>query len=116
MILIYAIHPLDNDEKDKQRNQLMDRLSPFFINDDDFLFSTETNLHLLKELIQTHKVFLFYTESISMMGLSYKDLMDLITLLLKNQCCFRSESDNVSIGGDDRDRVHSMLSEWFDES
>jgi len=104
MILIYSLHPLNKKEMDNQRNLLKERLSPFFITDDDFLFSTESNPQLLKEVINHHKVYLFFTESISMMGFSPKDLSDLITYMLKNKCCFRSEIDNLSIGDDDIDR------------
>jgi len=113
MILIYSLHPLNNNEMDKQRNLLKERLSPFFITDDDFLFSTESNLKLLKEVIHHHKVYLFFTESIAMMGLSPSEIVDLITYLLKNKCCFRSEMDNLSIGEDDIDKIDSSISELF---
>jgi len=103
MILIHSLHPLNKNEMDKQRNLLKKRLSPFFITDDDFLFSTESNPQLLKELIDHHKVYLFFTESIAMIGLSLSDMIDLITYLLKSGCCFRSELDNLSIGEDDID-------------
>ena len=79
MILIHSLHPLNKKEMDKQRNLLKERLSPFFITDDDFLFSTESNPQLLKELIDHHKVYLFFTESIAMIGLSLSDMIDLIT-------------------------------------
>jgi len=48
-----------------------------------------------------------------MMGFSENELSDLITYLLKNKCCFRSEMDNLSFGWDDIDKVGSSLSEIF---
>mgnify|MGYP000302936329 CR=1 FL=1 len=113
MILIYSVHPLNMRVLDKQCDLLIERLSPFFITDDDFMFTTESNLNLLKELIDHHKFCLFFTESISMMGFSENELSDLITYLLKNKCCFRSEMDNLSFGWDDIDKVGSSLSEIF---
>jgi len=65
MILIYSLRPLNKKEMDKQRNLLKERLSPFFITDDDFLFSTEPNPNFLKEMIPHHKLYLFYIHSIS---------------------------------------------------
>lgn len=115
MILIYSLHPLNKNEIVKQRNLLKERLSPFFITDDDFLCSTESNLQLLKELIDHHKVYLFFTESIAMMGLSPSEIIDLITYLLKNRCCFRSEIDNLSIGEDDMDTVPSIMTAYFNK-
>ncbi len=116
MILIYSLLPLNNNEMDKQRNLLKERLSPFFITDDDFLFSTESNLQLLKELIDHHKVYQFFTESIAMIGLSPSEIIDLITYLLKSRCCFRSEIDNLSIGEDDMDAVYSIITAYFNKS
>jgi hypothetical protein len=111
MILIYSLHPLNKREMDNQRNLLKERLSPFFITDDDFLYSTESNPQLLKEVIHHHKVYLFITKSIAMMGFSPKVLSDLITYMLKNKCCFRSEIDNLSIGEEGMDDVEPMVSE-----
>ncbi len=116
MILIYSLLPLNKNEIVKQRNLLKELLSPFFITDDDFLFSTESNPQLLKELIDQHKVYLFFTESIAMMGLSPSEIIDLITYLLKSRCCFRSEIDNLSIGEDDIDKVDSFVFELCKES
>ena len=110
MILIYSQHPLNEDEKDKQRNLIKDRLSMFFIDDDDFLFSTESSPQLIKELITHHKIYLFITESISSIGLQLDDLIEVIRHLLKNKGCFRSEVDNLSFCEDDIDKVGSVLS------
>jgi len=116
MILIYSVHPLNMRVLDKQCGLLIERLSPFFITDDDFMYTTESNLNFLKELIDHHKFCLFFTESISMMGFSENELSDLITYLLKNKCCFRSEMDNLSIGEDDIDTVLSIITEYFNKS
>jgi hypothetical protein len=113
MILIYSSPPLDKIQVDNQINILKDRLSPFFINEDDFLYSTESNLNLLREVILHHKVYLFFTESISMMGFSPMELSELITFMLKNQCIFRSEMDNLSFSYDDVDKVNSIVSEVY---
>ena len=113
MILIYSSPPLDKDRFNQQRNLLKERLSPFFINDDDFIYSSETNLQLLKELIRNHKIFLFCTESVENMGLSPSEIIELITYLLKNGCSFRAEMDNLSFGETDFDKVDDAINSFF---
>ena len=101
MILIYSKQPLSADEKNKQRNLIEERLSPFFINDDDFVFSTESNPHLIKEVIRQKNVYLFFTESITKIELKSDDLIDVISFLLKNKGCFWSEYENLTFGEGD---------------
>ena len=109
MILIYSHHPLNENKKDKQRNLIKDRLSMFFIDDDDFLFSTESSPQLIKELITRHKIYLFFTESISSIWLQSDDLIEVIRHLLKNKGCFRSEIDNLSFCEEDVDKLVSIM-------
>ena len=65
MILIYSQLPFNKKEIHKQIDLLKDRLLAFFIDDNFFLFSTESNQKLLRELIINHKISLFYTNSIN---------------------------------------------------
>ncbi len=111
MILIYSSLPFDKMQYNNQRNLIKDRLSSFFIEDNDFIYSTESNVDLIKKLILNHKIFLFYTESINNMRFSQTKIIDLITYLLKNKCCFRSENDNLTFGNNDIDKVDSSISE-----
>ena len=50
MILIYSQLPFNKKEIHKQIDLLKDRLFAFFIDDNFFLFSTESNQKLLREL------------------------------------------------------------------
>lgn len=109
MILIYSNQPLSADVKDLQRNFIEDRLSPFFINDDDFVFSTESNPHLIKEVIRQHKVCLFFTESITKIGLKSDDLLDVISYLLKNKGHFWSEDENLTFSEGDIDILQNKI-------
>jgi hypothetical protein len=109
MILIHSRTELSPEDKATQMNLLEGRLSPFFINDDDFLFSTESNPHIVKELISKHKVYLLFVESLQEVGLTPDGLKEVITELLKNNGFFRSESDDLSIGVEEIDNIDSCL-------
>ena len=61
-----------------------DKLSMFFVDDNSFIYSSETNQKLLREIIINHKVFLFYTHSIKQMGFTPTQISELIIFLLKN--------------------------------
>ena len=109
MILIYSTQQLSADEKSRQRNLIEERLSPFFINDDDFVFSTETNPLLMKEVIRQLKVCLFFTKSITTIGFKSDDLIDVISYLLKSKGCFRSEDENLTFGEGDIDILQNKI-------
>ena len=94
MILIY-VSPTDKLKIQTTISILKEKLSVFFINDDDFIFSTETNQKSLREIILTNKVILFYTYSLKKMGISSTEISELIIFLLKNNCVFQSELDNL---------------------
>ena len=109
MILIYSKQPLSADEKYKQINLIEERLSPFFINDDDFVFSTESNPLLIKEVITQKSVCLFFTKSITSIGLKSDDLIDVISYLLKSKGCFWSENENLTFGEGDIDILQNKI-------
>lgn len=109
MILIYSKQPLSADEKNKQINFIEERLSPFFINDDDFVFSTESNPLLIKEVIREQKVFLFFTKSITTIELKSDDMVDVISYLLKRSGCFWSEDENLTFGEGDIDILQNKI-------
>jgi len=118
MILIHSSPPLDKVDTDRQKNLLKERLSPFFINDDDFMVSTETNLQLLKDIIINHKLYLFYVDSVQKLRLSPTEIIELITFLLingndGNGCEFQSEKEQLYFNKDNIDDVDSMISEIF---
>jgi len=56
MILIYPPSPIDKHKIDTTIEILKDKFSVFFIGDDYFIYTTETNQKLLRELILTNKV------------------------------------------------------------
>lgn len=109
MILIHSRTELASEDKEAQRNLIKDRLSPFFITDDDFLFSTESNPLIVEESITQHKVCLLFVKSLQEVGLKPVGLKDVITELLKNKGCFWSESDDLSIGVEEIDNIESCL-------
>lgn len=103
MILIYSQLPFNKKEIHKQIDLIKNRLSAFFIEDDFFLFSTEFNQKLLRELIINHKITIFYTNSIKQMEFSPTEICELIIFLLKNNCSFQSELDNLFFKEDNID-------------
>ena len=113
MILIYSQNPINKDEIDNTINQLKDKLSLFFVDDDDFIFSTETNHKLLRESIIHHNVNLFYIHSIKQIGFSPTEICELIIFLLKNGIYFQSELDNLYLSEDNIDTVYPTIFEIF---
>lgn len=113
MILIYSNNPYDKDKIEKQKKILKERLNIFFVEDNHFLFSTETNQQLLRESILNHKVFLFYTHSIKEMKFSPTEISELIIFLLKNKIHFQSEVDNLYLSDDKIEIVYPTIFEVF---
>jgi hypothetical protein len=115
MILIYETLPIDKDRIDESVNRLVDRYSPFFIDEGSITFTTETNPKLLVEVVNKYNVFLFYTyslEGMKQMGFSLKEIGELIMQLLKNECSFHSETDKLFFDvEDDSDKVFRSLEE-----
>ena len=119
MILIYETLPIDKGRVDKTVDLLVDRYSPFFIDEGSITFTTETNSKLLVEVVNKYNVFLFYTNSLEgmkKMGFSLKEIGELIMQLLKNECRFHSETDGLFFDvEDDSDKVFRSLEEIIGE-
>ena len=119
MILIYETLPIDKGRVDKTVDLLVDRYSPFFIDEGSITFTTETNPKLLVEVVNKYNVFLFYTNSLEgmrKMGFSLKEICELIMQLLKNECRFHSETDGLFFDvEDDSDKVFQSLEEIIGE-
>ena len=119
MILIYETLPIDKGRVDKTVDLLVDRYSPFFIDEGSITFTTETNPKLLVEVVNKYNVFLFYTNSLEgmkKMGFSLKEIGELIMQLLKNECSFHSETDELFFDvEDDSDKVFRSLEEIIGE-
>ena len=113
MILIYSQLPFNKKEIHKQIDLIRNRLSAFFIDDNFFLFSTESNQKLLRELIINHKISMFYTNSIKQMEFSPTEICELIIFLLKNNCSFQSEQDNLFFKEDNIDIVYPTIFDLF---
>ena len=119
MILIYETLPIDKGRVDKTVDLLVDRYSPFFIDEGSITFTTEANPKLLVEVVNKYNVFLFYTNSLEgmkKMGFSLKEIGELIMQLLKNECRFHSETDGLFFDvEDDSDKVFRSLEEIIGE-
>jgi hypothetical protein len=118
MILIYSQLPFDKVRIYKQRDFLKERLVMFLLENDSFIFSTETNLTLLKESVINHKVSLFYANSIRDTSFTVSELSDLIRYLLKNGnngigCKFRFETEKLYFNRDKINSVESIISEYL---
>jgi hypothetical protein len=118
MILIYSQLPLDKAQIYKQRDFLKEQLTMFLVDNDSFIFSTESNLTLLKESIINHKVSLFYANSIRDTSFTVSELSELIRYSLINGnngigCKFRFETEKLYINRDNIDSVESLISEYI---
>lgn len=113
MILIYSPFPLNENQIHNQMELFKDKLSMFFVDDNSFIYSSETNQKLLREIIINHKVFLFYTHSIKQMGFTPTQISELIIFLLKNGCEFQSELENLYFKKSDLDTIYPKIFEIF---
>jgi len=118
MILIYTQLPFDKAQIYKQRDFLKERLMMFLVDNDSFIFSTESNLTLLKESVINHKVSLFYANSIRDTSFTVSELSDLMGYLLINGnngigCKFRFEAEKLYFNKDKIDSVESIISEYL---
>jgi hypothetical protein len=116
MILIYSQLPFDKSQIYKQRDFLKERLTMFLVDNDSFIFSTESNLTLLKELVINHKVSLFYANSIRDTSFTVSELSDLIKYLLINGnngigCKFRFETEKLYFNKNKIDSIESIISD-----
>lgn len=112
MILIYSQLPFDKQHIDEQINLLKDRYSVFFVDDNSFLYSTESNQLLLKEIVINHNVGLFYLHSIKEMVFSVVEIIGLITYLVNNGCRFQTEKERLYFCEYNIDEIESMVSEF----
>lgn len=113
MIVIYSPIIFDDDKINSKINQLKDRLSIFFVDDNDFIYTTETNQKLLRELIINHQPNLFFTDSLKDIKFTPTEICELIIFLLKNNCDFQSESDNIYFTKKDIDIIYPNIFEYF---
>lgn len=118
MILIYAPSTISSDEIQKQIDTIKDRLSIFFVDDNNILFSTEANQKLLRELIINHSIYLFYTKSIKNMNMSPTEIAELILFIIKNGNDgkggdFQSETDNIYFTKKDMDIIYPTIFNIF---
>jgi hypothetical protein len=106
MILIYS-SPSNRKQIDNTIEMLKDKLSLFSIGDfNDFIYTTETNDKLLRDIIPNYNISLFYTiNPINEMGFSLTELISFIIYLLKNNCNFQSVSDDLYLSIDNIDNV-----------
>ena len=84
MILIYSQLPFDKSRIDNQRDILKKRYSIFFVDNDSFLYSTECNLNLLKDVIINHQISKVHSNSIKEINFTVSELSELITFSIQN--------------------------------
>lgn len=113
MILIYSPYSLEQEKIDNIIEMLTKRLSVFFVESDYFIYSTETNQKLLRELILNNNIKLVYVDSIKELGLSPTVISELIIFLLKNNIDFKSEIDNIYFSKDKIDTIYPTIFEIF---
>jgi hypothetical protein len=74
---------------------------------------TETNQKILRDIINHHKPILFYMDSLIDSNLSPTVLSELIIFILKQNCIFQSEKDNIYWESSDIDTVYPNIFELF---
>ena len=74
---------------------------------------TETNQKILRDTIINHKPILFYMDSLIESNISPTILCELIIFILKQNCIFQSETDNIYWESSDIDTVYPNVFELF---
>jgi hypothetical protein len=118
MILIYSQLPFDKGRIDNQRSILKERYSIFFVGDDFFPYSSESNLTFLKDVIENHKISKVHINSIEEINFSVSELSELITFSIKNGnntngSGFWFENEKLHFNRDNIDSVESTISEYL---
>jgi len=76
---------------------------------------TETNQKILREIIINYKPILFYMDSLIESKISPTVLSELIIFILKHNCIFQSQKDNIYWESSDIDTVYPNIFELFRE-
>jgi len=74
---------------------------------------TETNQKALREIILHYKPSLFWIDSIKDLNVSETVLSELLIFLLKKNCAFQSESDNIYWDSKDIDTIYPKVFEIY---
>lgn len=81
--------------------------------DDGIEIITETNQKALRETILHYKPSLFWIDSIKDLQISATVLSELVIFLLKHNCVFQSESDNIYWDSKDIDTIYPKVFEIY---
>lgn len=116
MILIYS--PTNNKTKIKEMiTTLEERLYIFFIEHGDGIeIINERNQKMLRLIIDNTKPILFYVDSIKEMDMSPTVISELVLYLLKSNCEFQSESDNIYFTKDDINKIYPTIFDIFKDN
>ena len=90
----------------------------FFVDDENFIYSSETNQKLLRDSILNYSVCLFYCHSIKDIVMSPTELSELIIFLLKNGnngigADVQFELEDIYFTTKDIDTVYPQIFEVF---
>lgn len=77
---------------------------------------TEANQKVLRNIVLHYKPVLFWVNSIKDLQISATVLCELIIFLLKNNCAFQSEKDNIYWETSDIDTVYPKIFEILKQS
>ena len=114
MIFCYIPNQIEEDKLSSIKSLLNDRYQMFFTEVGDGIeIITETNQKILRDTIINHKPILFYMDSLKDSTLSPTILSELIIFILKQNCIFQSEKDNIYWESSDIDTVYPNIFELF---
>lgn len=74
---------------------------------------TESNQKILRDTINHNKPILFWVNSIIGLNMSQTIISELIIFLLRQNCIFQSESDNIYLESKDIDKVYPTVFDTF---
>ena len=114
MILCYIPNHIEDDKLQLIKSLLNDRYMMFFCEIDNGIeIISESNQKILRDTILHNKPLLFWVDSIKGLNMSQTIVSELIIFLLRHNCIFQSESDNIYLESKDIDKVYPLVYDTF---
>ena len=114
MILCYIPHYIDDDKLASIKQMMNERYLMFFCEVGDGIeIISETNQKALRETILHYNPSLFWIDSIKDLQMSATVLSELVIFLIKHNCVFQSESDNIYWDLNDIDIIYPKVFEIY---
>lgn len=113
MIFCYTPNGISDDDKQSIITHLLDKYVMFFIDENDIIFSTETNQKLLRLSLKKSNVSLLWINSLDEIPFTPTQISELILFCINNSIDVYSQMDNLYFTKTDFETVYPTIFEIF---